>query len=252
MADPRFFQKSRTFSVGEMAEMLSCDVAANANADLELTDVAPLQTAGPDQLSFLDNVKYKDDFLTTKAGACFVSPDIAAHAPENVICLVTDTPYKAYALAAQQFYPKDAPGKSVIEKTAQIDKGAKIGKGVTIGHHVVIGANAEIGDESWIEANTVIGDNVIIGAGCRVGPNATVSHAIIGDDVRLYPGVRIGQDGFGFAIDPEGHVKVPQLGRVLIEDHVEIGANTTIDRGAGPDTVIGQGTWIDNLGANWA
>ncbi len=104
-----------------------------------------------------------------------------------------------------------------------------------------------IGDGCWIEANAVIGEGVEIGAKTRIGIGASVSHAVIGDAVRLYPGVRVGQDGFGFAIDPAGHVKVPQLGRVIIEDHVEIGANSCIDRGAGPDTVIGAGAWIDNL-----
>ncbi|MFP4464344.1 MAG: UDP-3-O-(3-hydroxymyristoyl)glucosamine N-acyltransferase, partial [Alphaproteobacteria bacterium] len=113
--------------------------------------------------------------------------------------------------------------------------------------HVYIGQGVEIGNQVWIEAGAVIQEGVKIGNRCRIGAGACVSHALIGDHVRLYPGVRVGQDGFGFAIDPAGHVKVPQLGRVIIEDHVEIGANTTIDRGAGPDTVIGQGTWIDNL-----
>jgi len=104
-----------------------------------------------------------------------------------------------------------------------------------------------IGDNGWVEAGAHIDENVTIGARCRIGSNASLSHAVLDDHVRLYPGVRVGQDGFGFAIDPSGYVKVPQLGRVLIGSHVEIGANTTIDRGAGPDTVIGQGTWIDNL-----
>jgi UDP-3-O-[3-hydroxymyristoyl] glucosamine N-acyltransferase len=112
---------------------------------------------------------------------------------------------------------------------------------------VVIGANVVIGEGTWIGANSVIGDGVVVGSRCKFDPCITVSHAEIGDGVRLYPGVRIGQDGFGFAIDPAGHVKVPQLGRVIIGDNVEIGANSTIDRGAGPDTVIGAGTWIDNL-----
>jgi UDP-3-O-[3-hydroxymyristoyl] glucosamine N-acyltransferase len=112
---------------------------------------------------------------------------------------------------------------------------------------VVIGKGATIGRNCWIEANAVIGCGVVIGDNCRIGPGATVSHALIGNNVRLYPGVRVGQDGFGFAIDPAGFVKIPQLGRVMIEDDVEVGANSCIDRGAGPDTVIGRGTWIDNL-----
>jgi UDP-3-O-[3-hydroxymyristoyl] glucosamine N-acyltransferase len=122
-----------------------------------------------------------------------------------------------------------------------------VGEGCVIADGVVIEEGAEIGAGSWIEANTVIGRSVKIGKGCRIGANCVISHSIIGDNVRIYPGCCIGQDGFGFAIDPTGFVKIPQLGRVIIEDSVEIGAGCTIDRGAGPDTVIGQGTWLDNL-----
>jgi len=111
----------------------------------------------------------------------------------------------------------------------------------------VILDGVQIGKGCYIEAGAVIGRNVQIGDYVRIGANANISHAHIGSYSRLYPGVRVGQDGFGFAIDPKGHVKVPQLGRVMIGQHVEIGANSCIDRGAGPDTEIGDGTWIDNL-----
>lgn len=228
MADPRFFHKSKDFSVSELISNTDYLVSENADSDLILRDVAALKDAGAHDLSFFDNVKYKDDFIKTKAGACFCSADMAEYAPDGVICIVTKTPYKAYALAAQKFYPQ-------VQDSTLIHASA------------VISDTAEIGANVRIDANAVIGDGVKIGDYCWIGANSTVSHAIIGDYTRLYPGVRIGQDGFGFAIDPSGHVKVPQLGRVIIHEHVEIGANTTIDRGAGPDTVIGQGAWIDNL-----
>lgn len=246
MADPRFFQKSQPISLGELADRFGCELSVSADRGLMIDDVAPLHVAGASHLSFLDNVKYRDDFKVTKAGACFVSPEMAALAPEGVVCLVTKQPYKSYALAAQYFYP-DAYPSPFIAKSAVIDPSAVIGKNCVIEHGAVIGAHVEIGDGCWIEPCAVIRDGVTIGAHCRVGANATVSHAQIGAHTRIYPGARIGQDGFGFAIDPNGHVKVPQLGRVIIGTHVEIGANTTIDRGAGPDTVIGDGTWIDNL-----
>ena len=246
MADPRFFTKAKSFTVGELAEMLGCDLPAGSDPALVLDDVCPLKDAQPNHLSFLDNVKYKDDFLKTKAGACFVSQQMAEIAPKGPICLISPTPYKSYALAAQAFYPEANP-KSDISPLASIDQSVMLGEGACIAPYVVIGPNVEIGKNVWIEAGAVIQEGVMIGNHCRIGAQATVSHALIGDYVRLYPGVRVGQDGFGFAIDPNGHVKVPQLGRVIIEDHVEIGANTTIDRGAGPDTIIGQGTWIDNL-----
>lgn len=248
MADPRFFQKSKGFSISEIAEISGCAFSDAVDPNFVLDDVAPLHNAEKNHLSFLDNVKYKGDFLTTKAGACFISPTMEEFAPADTICLITSTPYKAYALAAQAFYPEEYTADNThVADTAAIDETAYIGAFVTIGHHVTIGCNVVIGEHTRIESNTVIEDNVKIGAHCRIGSNVTVSHALIADHVRLYPGVRVGQDGFGFAISPTGHVKVPQLGRVILEDHVEIGANTTIDRGAGPDTVIGQGTWIDNL-----
>lgn len=233
--------------VGELADALGCQISDPSRRNLLLEDVAALKTATQSELSFFDNAKYKDDFRSTRAGACFVSPDMASLSPEGTVCLVTPKPYRAYALAAQKFYPERRPQAGSVAPTAFVHHSAKLGAGCVVEHGAFIDAGVEIGEQTLIEVNAVIRENVTIGNRCRIGANATVSHAIIGDDVRLYPGVRVGQDGFGFAIDPTGHVKVPQLGRVIIGDHVEIGANTTIDRGAGPDTVIGQGTWIDNL-----
>lgn len=245
MPDPRFFYKAELLSLEKLAELSGANLI-HGEKEFIPEDLAPLDTAGPQDLSFLDNVRYKNQFRSSKAGACFVSEDMAKDAPEGMALLISPFPYKSYALAAQALYPEARP-EPHISQMANVDPDAKIGHGCVIGNNAVIGAGTELGEGCWIEANTVIGDNVKLGANCRIGANSTVSHALIGDNVRLYPGCRVGQDGFGFAIDPKGHVKVPQLGRVIIEDSVEIGANTCIDRGAGPDTVIGQGTWIDNL-----
>lgn len=246
MADKRFFDKQPAKTLQEISEISGARLSENAHPGQTIEDVASLDSAGESDVSFLDNVKYKSQFQSTKAGACFVSEKMIEFAPKGTALLISDNPYKAYALTAQAFYPEQMPAAK-ISKAAHIDDNASIGKGCVIESGSAIGAGVEIGAGTWVEAGAVIADNVVIGARCRIGAGATVSHAIIGDDVRLYTGVRVGQDGFGFAIDPAGHVKVPQLGRVVIEDHVQIGANTTIDRGAGPDTVIGQGTWIDNL-----
>ncbi len=246
MPDSNFFDRRSPLSLKEIAVLSGAEVLKGSDADYSVDDLAPLDKAGPQDLSFFDNVKYREQFKVTKAGACFVSPATAHDAPKGVHLLVSASPYKSYALAAQAFYPIDKPAGSVAP-TAVIDPSAKIGKDCVIEHGAVIGPGVVIGSGCWIEANSVISRNVRIGNHCRVGVNTSVAYALIGDYVRLYPGARIGQDGFGFAIDPKGHVKVPQLGRVIIEDHVEIGANTTVDRGSGPDTVIGQGTWIDNL-----
>lgn len=247
MADQRFFKKCNKIKVSEILDLVECSIKDGTDTSFEIQDVRPLHTAEISHLSFFDNIKYKNDFKNTKAGACFVSPQMAEFAPENTICLVSKTPYKAYALITQKLYPEPTAKTSKIAPNAMIESSATIGMNVQIGSNAYIGEHVEIGNHVLIEPNAVIMDGVKIGNYCRIGCNTTISHAIIGDHVRFYPGVCIGQDGFGFAIDPAGHVKVPQLGRVIIEDHVEIGANTTIDRGSGPDTVIGQGTWIDNL-----
>jgi UDP-3-O-[3-hydroxymyristoyl] glucosamine N-acyltransferase len=167
-------------------------------------------------------------------------------APPDMALLIAREPYKAFARAAQAFYPEKpvAPRRA---DSAVIDPTAMVPEDCEIGAHVVIGAGARLGARCAIGPGTVIAVGVELGEDCRVGPNVTLSHCLIGARVVLHPGVRIGQAGFGFAPDREGPVKVPQLGRVVIGDDVDIGANTTIDRGSGHDTVIGPGTMIDNL-----
>lgn len=246
MADPRFFKKQPPIALADLAAIAGGKLAGESGGATMIDDVAALDQAGPSHISFLDNIRYKDVFLQSKARAVIVSEAAANFAPAHMALIVSPNPYKSYALVAQAFYPDNYP-PAEISSAAHVDASATIGKGCVIEAGAVIGANAKIGDGTWVQSGAAIGEGVETGARCRIGTGASVSHAILGDAVRLYPGVRVGQDGFGFAIDPKGHVKVPQLGRVLIEDNVEIGANTCIDRGAGPDTVIGAGTWIDNL-----
>ena len=246
MADARFFSLAGPFTVAELARRTGAKVEGAAEGERVLRDVAPLETAGGEHLSFLDNRKYVEAFRRTRAGAAFVHPDLAGEAPAGLTLLVTARPYHAYARAAQAFYPAPVPAPG-IAPSAVVDPSARIGEGTGIAAHAVIGARVELGQRCSIGANSVIGAGCVLGDDVRIDANVTVSHSLIGARVRLYPGVRVGQDGFGFAPDPAGHVKVPQLGRVIIEDDVEIGANSTIDRGAGPDTVIGAGTMIDNL-----
>ena len=249
MPDPRFFRREKPTTLGDLAASVKATLATGAEPQMMIEDVAPLDQAGPRAISFLDNVRYKDQFAATKAGACIIAPAMAQHAPPGVALVLTDFPYKTYARIAQAFYPdfpQRKPDNRIEVKNLQIHPDAKIGKECILENGTVIAAGASLGDGCWIGANAVIGENVVLGRECRVGANVVLSHSLIGDHVRIYPGCCIGQDGFGFAIDSAGHVKVPQLGRVIIEDSVEIGANTTVDRGSGPDTVIGQGTWIDN------
>lgn len=246
MPDPRFFNLAGPYALRELARIADAELGPGADPDMVLTDVAPLDAAGPTDVSFLDNRRYLDSFMQSRAGACLVAPELAERAPEGMTLLLTLKPYMSYALVARAFYP-EPPVTEGRHATAVIDPTAAIGEGTRIGPGVVIGRRVEVGRDCRIMANVVIEDAVVIGERTEVGANAFLSHCLVGKRCRLHAGVCIGNRGFGFAMDPEGFVDVPQLGRVIIEDDVEVGANSTIDRGAGPDTVIGAGSKIDNL-----
>lgn len=246
MADSRFFKSTGPMPLGELARRCGAELGEGADPDQMFSDVAPLDTAGPGDVSFLDNRKYIESFKASSAGACVIHPEMVDQAPPGMRLLISKYPYKAYAHVAGAFYPHPAV-KPGIAPTAAVDESAVIGEGVGIEAGAVIGPHADIGRGCLIGPNAVIGESVTVGEDSIIGANATLSHCLVGARVHIYPGACIGQRGFGFAIDPAGHVKVPQLGRVIVEDDVEVGANTTIDRGTGPDTVIGAGSMIDNL-----
>ncbi|MBL8689897.1 MAG: UDP-3-O-(3-hydroxymyristoyl)glucosamine N-acyltransferase [Rhodospirillaceae bacterium] len=246
MADPRFFRLAGPFTLGEIATQVGAEVAPGADPGRSISDVRPLGEAGPDHLSFLDNKRYADAFQASRAGACLVDAEMAAQAPSGMALLVSKKPRLAFARACHLFYP-EAEARSARHASAAIDPSAVLGERVEVEAGAVIGAGAEIGARCRIGANAVIGAGVVLGEDTVVGANASISHALVGRRVVIYPGARIGQPGFGFEVSAQGVVKVPQLGRVVIGDDVEVGANTTIDRGSGPDTVIGRGAMIDNL-----
>jgi UDP-3-O-[3-hydroxymyristoyl] glucosamine N-acyltransferase len=246
MVDSRFFINHGPFTTAQLAEATGATLLRDADGARALKDVAPLDRATIADVSFFDNSKYIEQFYSSQAGACFVRSKFAESAPASMMLLITDDPYRCYALAAQKFYPAPRP-EAGISSTAKIHPSATIGREVAIADGAVIGAHVVLGDRSSIGANTVIMPGVQIGTDTHIGAVTTISHALIGNKVLIHRGVHIGQDGFGFALNREGHVKVPQLGRVVIDDEVEIGSGTTIDRGTGPDTHIGEGTKIDNL-----
>ena len=246
MADPRFFSVAGPFTLKHLAEISRAQIGGDADPDILFSDVATLASAGPGDVAFLDNRRYLDAFTTTKAGACLVHPDLAPKAPRGMALLVTPEPYHGYARVADAFYPAPPP-QAAVAPSAVIDDTAVLGEGCRVDAGAVIGAGARVGRRCHIGANAVIGDAVVLGDDCVVGFCASLAFCVVGARVVIHAGVRVGEDGFGFAVGKQGHLKVPQLGRVRIEDDVEIGANTTIDRGAGPDTVIGAGTKIDNL-----
>jgi len=246
MADARFFSNAGPFTLEELAE-ISGAVAAGAQATgKQFLDVCPLDRASEFDVSFLDNKKYQDAFKSSGAGVCIARPEYEERAPDEMALLLTPDPYSAYAKVAAAFYP--GPDiKQTISENALIHSTASIGKHCSIAGGVEIGPYVKIADGAVIGANTVISAGCEVGEGAQIYSNVSLQCCLIGDYVIIHPGVCIGQDGFGFAPGAGGHRKVPQLGRVIIGDQVEIGANTTIDRGTGPDTVIGDGTKIDNL-----
>lgn len=244
--DPRFFPLAGPFSASELADIAGAAIDETA-ASAVFSDVAALDKADANTVSFLDNKAYVDQFRQSKAGCCIVSPKFVDEAPDGMICLVTDTPYLAYARVAGAFHPDVEDYYCPTGAEPSVHPTARIGAGTKIGNGTVIGADVEIGADCRIGPNAYIGNAVRIGDRCKIGPMVSVRFAILGSDISLFAGVKVGEAGFGFAASSTGAVTVPQLGRVVIEDHVEVGANTTIDRGAGPDTIIGAGTRIDNL-----
>ncbi len=247
MEHPGFFERAGPFPLSDVAEAAGAEVAAGGNIHLLIDDVQPLHEARSNHVSFIDNKKYLGQLAATQAGACFVHPAVASRVPAGTAALVTPRPYHAFAKALAFFYPDAMRPMAASPGAPAIDPSAKLEAGVLIEPGAVIGREAQIGRGTRIAAGAVVGARVTIGRDCYIGALATVTHALVGDRVIVHSGARIGQDGFGFAMGREGHLKVPQIGRVIIQDDVEIGANTTIDRGALKDTIIGEGTKIDNL-----
>lgn len=246
---PGFYERSGPHALADVARAGGAEFGPGGDPALAIRNVVPLDLAEVGDVAFLDNKKYLPQLATTRATACFLAPEMVARAPAGLIPLVTKAPYRAFAQTLALFYPASGLPLTtgVMLGEGPVHPSAQIGEGVVIEHGAVIGREARIGSGTRIASGAVIGYRCWIGADSYVGPCASVGHAIIGDRVILHAGVRIGQDGFGFAMGGGGHLKVPQIGRVLIDDDVEIGANSAVDRGALKDTVIGRGTKIDNL-----
>jgi UDP-3-O-[3-hydroxymyristoyl] glucosamine N-acyltransferase len=249
---PDFFKPNCELTTGAVAKLAAATVRDGDPLDRSIDNIAPLDTAGPSDVSFLDNSKYLDALARTRAGACLVAPRFAAEVPRAVVALVTSEPYRGFAAVARALFtdalrPSSLFGTSGRAAEALVHPTARLEAGVTVDPFAVIGPRAQIGADTVIAAGAVIGPGVCIGRDCAIGAGASILCALIGDRVVIHPGARIGQDGFGYLPSPRGHQKIPQTRRVIIQDDVEIGANTTIDRGATRDTVIGEGTKIDNL-----
>lgn len=208
--------------------------------------------AGASDLAFLDTAKFADALPSTRAGACLVSERFEDRAPRDLNVLRAREPYRAFVAVARHLFeaalrPSSAFEASGVDPSAKVHPTARLESSAIVDPGAVIGPRVVIGARTVIGANAVIGPDVRIGRDCSIGPGSTIIHALIGDNVICHPGCHIGQDGFRYLPGKDGHVKVPQIGRVIIQNDVEIGAGTAIDRGGIGDTFIGEGTKIDNL-----
>ncbi len=249
MEHPGFFQKVGPFRIAEISEKLNIEeiISENGNQEIDLSDVASLASAKEGHLSFFEDKKLLDTFQNSKASACFLNAKFKDKVPENMVGFITNKPHETFVEAIKLFYPPASSQGATLNTGSLIDPSAVIEEGTIIEAGAIIGKEAHIGSGTIISSGAVIGYRTYIGRDCKIGPNAVLTHSLVGNEVTIHSGAAIGQDGFGYIMGAGGHKKVPQIGRVIIQDKVEIGANTSIDRGALTDTIIGEGTKIDNL-----
>jgi UDP-3-O-[3-hydroxymyristoyl] glucosamine N-acyltransferase len=251
MQHPGFFQRGGPFPLRLIAETVGAELVDALDGGIEIDDLRPLTLAGDSHLTFCTSRKYAGDLAATQAGACLIKLRDASLVPDGAAAVTTEIPHRAFALAVGLLYPEVLQPRAAASAAAVdgvlVHSTAEIAEGVTLEPGAIVGREARIGMGTTVAAGAVVGYRVFIGSNCYIGPGASVTHALIGDRVTLHAGARIGQDGFGYAMSAEGHLKIPQIGRVTIGNDVEIGANSTIDRGFLMDTMIGEGTKIDNL-----
>jgi UDP-3-O-[3-hydroxymyristoyl] glucosamine N-acyltransferase len=252
MAQPIFSKQPPPSTLAQLAALTKALLVDPSRGGQQIRGLASLEEAGPMHLAFFDNLKYADQLTSTKAGACLISARFEARLPAHVAVLRAAQPFREFVTIARELHrdtlrPQSWFGNAGIAMSAVIDPTAHLEDGVIVEPLAVIGPSVEIGAGTVVGAAAVIGANVRIGRDCNVGAHTAIQSALIGNNVLIHPGCSIGQDGFGFIFfGPDGHLKVPQTGRVVIQNDVEIGAGTTIDRGSLRDTVIGEGTKIDN------
>lgn len=245
MIDPRFFCRSGPYTLAQIATAVGGELANAEAADRQIFDIAAPECATPETICVFNDMRYRDVCRSSSAQVFVTSSKLAGHLPEKLL-LVTSDPRLAYARIAHLFYPTRAP-EPYIDPNASVAEGSIVGDecrieaGAVVGQGAVLGARCQIGAGAVVEAGVQLGDD------CRIGANVSISHAKIGARTGIAAGTTIGGAGFGFVPSPNGILRIPQLGRVVIGADVEIGNNCTIDRGALGDTVIGDGTKIDNL-----
>ena len=230
MADPRFYDNRGPFTLADVCAHSGVELPVGADGSARIFDLATLEGAGSQHLAFCAGKPAYDALARTKAGFCFVSKDAAARTPAGTVGLPCASPQHAFTAALNLFYPENM--LAAWSQQTAVDPSARIGSGVMLGPGVVIGPNVEIGDRTCIGPNAVIGRGVSIGRDCQIGSNVTIANSYIGDGVAIFPGTQIGQPGFGFASSPAGHIKIPQIGRVIVQDKVAVtfGCWTSVSR----------------------
>jgi UDP-3-O-[3-hydroxymyristoyl] glucosamine N-acyltransferase len=252
MTSPFFVQQPTGLTAGEIAALTGASPRKGARLDVRVSGIAVAEQARPSDLVFIDHEKHLDRLKTTRAAVCLTTEKFAARAPAPLTVLCTAEPFRDFVAVARKLFPDELRPRTLFEtravaEGALVHPSAEIEDDVIIDPGAVIGPNAGIGSGSVIGPNAVIGPGVQIGRGCSIGAGASIVQALIGDDVVIATGCRIGQGGARHQRGASGTLKVPPVGRVIIQDHVEIGANTTIDSGSSGDTVIGEGSKVDNL-----
>ena len=252
MESTEFFPPHEGVSLTALASHLGAELADPTVGDRLVRSVAPVHRARDGDLCYVLSRKNRQDLDTCEASAILCDPALRSLIPAHIPMLLTKTPHTAFAVAGALLHPiAMRPGlvtsiTSGISPAAFVDPTAALEPDVIVEPMAVIGADVAIGTGTRIGAGAIIGPGVRIGRDCTIAAGASVLASLIGNNVIIHNGARIGQDGFGYAPGPRGMLKIVQIGRVIIQDHVEIGANTTIDRGTMDDTVIGEGTKIDN------
>lgn len=252
MTDPVFFAPSRRYTAGEVANLTGAQLVDSAQSHISIEALAPANEGGKDALVFVDGKRNFALMQSLKAAAVLCPAEFAGKAPAGVAVLIHPRPQQAFAMVGRLLFPQASTpgpmtGETGISPHAHIDPSAHVEDGAIVEAGAVIGPRVSVGSGTVIAPHAVIGHSCQIGRDGYIGPGVSVQYALIGNRVIIHGGARIGQDGFGFVGGAKGPERVPQIGRVVIQDDVEIGSNTTVDRGAMSDTVIGQGTKIDNL-----
>ncbi len=252
MTDPVFFVPTRRYTALEAANLVGARLSDPAHSEIEISGIAPATEGGQGMLVFIEGHRNARHAEALEAAAVFCTADIAPKVRPGVAVLVTAKPQAAFATVGRLMFPTAASpgtltGETGISPGAHVDPSARLEPGVIVEAGAVIGPMAAIGSGTIVAPTAVIGRLCQIGRDCYVGPGAVVQATLAGNRVIIHPGAKIGQDGFGFVAGASGPERIPQVGRVVIQDNVEIGANSTIDRGAMADTVIGENSKIDNL-----